>query len=66
MVHALREAHRVLKPREQLVDLRPADRDTQVLSMARQASRLLGRIPVDEYWSSHLDDGRLKFTRYGL
>ncbi len=48
MVHALREAHRVLKPRGLLVDLRPADQDRQVFSRARAVWKPLGRILVND------------------
>ena len=48
MVHALREAHRVLQSHGRLVDLRPADRDRQVRIYARRAWQPLGRILVND------------------
>jgi len=48
MEHTLREAHRVLQPHGRLVDLRPADRDRQVLIYARRALQPLGRILVND------------------
>ena len=48
MVHALHEAHRVLKVRGRLIDLEPADRDRKVLACSGGAWHALGKILVDD------------------
>src|SRR5437667_8579038 len=48
MVHAHREAHRVLQPHGRLVDLRPADREREVFRYTRRVQQPLGHILVND------------------
>ena len=48
MVHALHEAHRVLKIGGRLIDLEPADRDRKVLARPGGVWHVIGKIFVDD------------------